>query len=686
MKSKIEQYKAELADLMETKNDPNTPKDIKNAIEPAIEKVKKMIKDEESKPSETKAKPAEKKAAEKKPAKAEKKSAPAKKSGSALERCKEIIAKYRDKKKADVKRVEKRRKAGKPAELTPAETINKAAKSVKAKVVEMDKSLKVSEETSIINGIISSAVSAMAGIKDVHRKKMFIGKIIEGLRKLEKNLNMKRAEDGMYLHEIDENFKDDNAEMLRLNVVEIEHHVSEILNALKSGVEVEGWVLSRSVRAKTDMSDITHYLDSTLKADSMADGGEVQKVNMGNGVFLDLEDAIKMYEDKINSQGRIVNERDEDMLKQLKRMRNNYAMGGMMAKGGDIEYKASDYEYIGIPSRMRYEFKNKKDGTILTLQSYWNNRVGDTWEMTPEEALNKHFEDIEKDIKRNERMLKNINPKYWEKVRSSKVFNTPNEAEKKVIDYMYRLGYSAKNYNIEKRGEGYVITFDSYVENADGGYMAKGGEMDDKISKVVMAIRKSKIHPDDVSPNFVNEIANEIGINLSSKEVVDISDNYGEKYASGGMMAKGGELDIKKFREQYDENEDDNAHSENVVLLAEYFGTKQDVKDAKNILAKHEAIGSMPSDLMKKRDALHDKLWDIYKEKMGMGGEMAKRGRLLSAINRDRAYKSNQEWEKDYKRKARPKNPKYNTSYAMGGQAPVKKYPSLANNTTDLIN
>ena len=147
---------------------------------------------------------------------------------------------------------------------------------------------------------------------------------------------MKRAEDGMYLHEIDENFKDDNAEMLRLNVVEIEHHVSEILNALKSGVEVEGWVLSRSVRAKTDMSDITHYLDSTLKADSMADGGEVQKVNMGNGVFLDLEDAIKMYEDKINSQGRIVNERDEDMLKQLKRMRNNYAMGGMMAKGGDI--------------------------------------------------------------------------------------------------------------------------------------------------------------------------------------------------------------------------------------------------------------------------------------------------------------------------------------------------------------
>ena len=81
---------------------------------------------------------------------------------------------------------------------------------------------------------------------------------------------------------------------------------------------------------------------------------------------------------------------------------------------------------------------------------------------------------------------------------------------------------------------------------ADGGMMAKGGKMDDKISKVVMAIRKSKIHPDDVSPNFVNLIANEIGINLSSKEVVDISDNYGEKYASGGMMADGGMIKVEE--------------------------------------------------------------------------------------------------------------------------------------------
>jgi hypothetical protein len=88
---------------------------------------------------------------------------------------------------------------------------------------------------------------------------------------------------------------------------------------------------------------------------------------------------------------------------------------------------------------------------------------------------------------------------------------------------------------------GYLV-YDSVKKPkyADGGMMAKGGATDDKIAKVVRAIRKKRIHPDDVSPNFVNEIANEIGVNLSSKEVMDISDNYGEKYADGGMMAKGG--------------------------------------------------------------------------------------------------------------------------------------------------
>jgi len=40
----------------------------------------------------------------------------------------------------------------------------------------------------------------------------------------------------------------------------------------------------------------------------------------------------------------------------------------------------------------------------------------------------------------------------------------------------------------------------------------------------------------------------------------------------------------------------------------------------------------------------------------------AQGGRTTSAINRDRAYKSNQPWEQNYSRKSNPKNPKYKSS------------------------
>ncbi len=51
-------------------------------------------------------------------------------------------------------------------------------------------------------------------------------------------------------------------------------------------------------------------------------------------------------------------------------------------------------------------------------------------------------------------------------------------------------------------------------------------------------------------------------------------------------------------------------------------------------------------------------------------------GRLLSAINRDRAYKSQEPHEQGYQRKTRPKNPKY--KYAEGGVVLHKVHPQLA--------
>jgi len=52
-----------------------------------------------------------------------------------------------------------------------------------------------------------------------------------------------------------------NLEMLRGNVKEIEHHVSEMKSLLKKDMKIEAWVVAKAERSTTDLSDITHYLD-----------------------------------------------------------------------------------------------------------------------------------------------------------------------------------------------------------------------------------------------------------------------------------------------------------------------------------------------------------------------------------------------------------------------------------------
>lgn len=62
---------------------------------------------------------------------------------------------------------------------------------------------------------------------------------------------------------------------------------------------------------------------------------------------------------------------------------------------------------------------------------------------------------------------------------------------------------------------------------------------------------------------------------------------------------------IRKFQE----NEDNNFHSENVIHMAELVGTPEDVKKAKELLRKHHAKGFMDEELLDQRKELQDRLW-----------------------------------------------------------------------------
>ena len=58
----------------------------------------------------------------------------------------------------------------------------------------------------------------------------------------------------------------------------------------------------------------------------------------------------------------------------------------------------------------------------------------------------------------------------------------------------------------------------------------------------------------------------------------------------------------------YKENEQNNEHSENVLLLAQNFGSKSDVEKAKEILKIRNKQGYLTVQQNRETDKIHDKL------------------------------------------------------------------------------
>lgn len=108
------------------------------------------------------------------------------------------------------------------------------------------------------------------------------------------------------------------------------------------------------------------------------------------------------------------------------------------------------------------------------------------------------------------------------------------------------------------------------------------------------------------------------------------------KKAKYPKLEKGGVTETKAnvIFKQYERNEDRNDHSENVVLLAKHFGSKEDLQLAQSIQKKHDSLGHMPPDLMKQRDELSDKLYPmLVAAKKKVNSVMAKGGRINKDFN-----------------------------------------------------
>jgi hypothetical protein len=191
MATNIELLKEDIATMQEVMDDSSTPQNVKDAMkQPLMEAKKQLAEMESDKGSEVvKGKMAVGKTGKLEKPKAEKPKSE-KKGLSALQKCQELLAKYTNEKKTAQERIDKRKASGKPAELTPAETIAKASKVVGNKIKdikESDKKLTKTEIQKIVSGIESTILNTISAIVEVEDRKDFIQELIEYLKNLDSN-------------------------------------------------------------------------------------------------------------------------------------------------------------------------------------------------------------------------------------------------------------------------------------------------------------------------------------------------------------------------------------------------------------------------------------------------------------------------------------------------------------------
>lgn len=244
-------------------DDPRTSGDTKKALEIGLKNAKEKLaalkaaeKEEEPAPPKPKPEKKEPKKAEAKAAapkaKAEKVSKAKEEAQSAIDRCKELIAQFKAKKKSSKERVEKRRKAGKPVELTPSETVQKSAKALKAKVVDIknkDEYLKKGEVNQLVTGILQTVKNALDGIEVKKDKVEFLTKLYAKIAEMEADVRKERADAGMLIENAGPGVKDQVLMWMNLNRDKLEKFTDteflvqliEVINHFPHALGVMRW-------------------------------------------------------------------------------------------------------------------------------------------------------------------------------------------------------------------------------------------------------------------------------------------------------------------------------------------------------------------------------------------------------------------------------------------------------------
>ena len=121
----------------------------------------------------------------------------------------------------------------------------------------------------------------------------------------------------------------------------------------------------------------------------------------------------------------------------------------------------------------------------------------------------------------------------------------------------------------------------------------------------------------------LHDLANEVGIEIQAlksrasrpgaKAKFKVEDRF---YFGKGRKERFADDRLTKFLEVYNRNEDNNYHSENVVLLAKFLGSTDDVAQAQRIVNEHRRSSDGISEkLYKERNDLNRRLLSKFRSR-----------------------------------------------------------------------
>lgn len=168
----------------------------------------------------------------------------------------------------------------------------------------------------------------------------------------------------------------ENKEMVLSQAEEIEHHVEEFEEAAKKSNHVPAWIVAKTERAATDLSDSAHYLDSQneikreeVEGEEMDESEEIDDFDLGGET---AKSYSLVYYESIPTRG------GEKMIRQATRDTGKGSLESMTEKAKDKVSKFG-YEYADIIDMQNQGIaaKVKKDGSVVKFAEGGEVKVGD---------------------------------------------------------------------------------------------------------------------------------------------------------------------------------------------------------------------------------------------------------------------------------------------------------------------